>query len=1143
MRGEGYTEQTGDITLTCTGGVAPALGSVIPQITITVFYNTTVTSRLLPQASVSNAISEALLSIDEPGSGLPAPVPNFGAAAPQNLCTTPLQGCVEYVSQAPGSTVPVATDTPQGTAATTPGKNVFLGIVNANSVTFNGVPMLAPGNTGSRVFRVTNVRLNANSLYAGPFVGVVPAQAAISLTGTASASMSLSTPNVYVGYITNTLSTSAGAAPSLQQCTSQSLTPATTLSFTEIVNTAFMTRVMAQNNVLYAGQNGTPGLNGFAAQNVPGTLYNSESDFVLPIAAGQTAGLADFGTRLKAQFNNVPAGVHLFVSVSNVQNSGLPVSAPAVPGGSAANSGSTGFAQLTANETGAFSAVAATGSANSGSVPVAEIAVVNGSATAVWEVINTDPNSRDILRFAVFTTYTANPAQNSPAPGTITANLTYAPGPPSFVGSSGANASDTLSVSRFVVDENLPRNVLTVNSCSQTAAPTSTALTVTPTGASNQYTLTATVTSAGSGTLAGIVTFNENGTAIAGSTTTLSAGGTANFVATLDGGPHRLTAVFAPSNSQVFASSTSPESVLNAAAPTSTVLTATPVGGNQYKLVATVTSTTPGTLAGTVTFYDSGTSIPASTTTVTSGGTATFIASLAAATPHTLSAVFTPSNLALFAPSTSPDVSLSFDRGSANIEVSSSSFPSIAGQDVTLTANVTGAGSTPTGTVQFTDGLLPLGAAALVRGRASLTVTMTAGGIHEIVAAYSGDAVNNGASASFLQRVDRIAGSLGIATSATATFFGQAVSLTVNLAPAAPAGVAAASGTVQFQEGSTVIGAAAMSSGSATLSVSSLTTGAHQIFATYGGDANWFGLRSSTVTVTVDRSATTTTLNSLATMTAMQFTASLTPAASGGSVQFLDATGNTVLGSVLPVNGVASLSLNPAVAAQIAGHPITAVYSGSAGFAGSTSSPLVLPALRNAAGGTSPEFAPEELASLYGTRLVDNADPQADATLPQALGGLSVNIRVASGALFSAGLSYVSPSQVNFLIPPGIGPGPALVTIFRSATGALVAAIPVTIARVAPGLFTASQIVRADSGAVYLVLYGTGIRNRSDRAGVACTVNGTTLQVAYAGAQTEFPGLDQVNVLLPSGLRGPATLSVSLMVDGHPSNTVTVPLE
>ena len=58
------------------------------------------------------------------------------------------------------------------------------------------------------------------------------------------------------------------------------------------------------------------------------------------------AGLANFGTRLKAVFNNVPTGLRLYVSVANVD------APPAVPGGSAANTGTTGFAQLTATETG-----------------------------------------------------------------------------------------------------------------------------------------------------------------------------------------------------------------------------------------------------------------------------------------------------------------------------------------------------------------------------------------------------------------------------------------------------------------------------------------------------------------------------------------------------------------------------------------------------------------------------------------------------------------------------------------------------------------------------------------------------------------------------------------------------------------------
>src|SRR5260370_24300508 len=68
LRGEGYVEQVGDIALVCQGGTTPAVGAVIPQMNLTVTFNTAVTSRMLPVAGVSNAISEALLLVDEPGS-------------------------------------------------------------------------------------------------------------------------------------------------------------------------------------------------------------------------------------------------------------------------------------------------------------------------------------------------------------------------------------------------------------------------------------------------------------------------------------------------------------------------------------------------------------------------------------------------------------------------------------------------------------------------------------------------------------------------------------------------------------------------------------------------------------------------------------------------------------------------------------------------------------------------------------------------------------------------------------------------------------------------------------------------------------------------------------------------------------------
>lgn len=1034
LRGEGYTELVGDITLTCTGGTAPAIGAVIPQVSFTVSYNSAVTSRLLPQTNVSGAISEALLLVDEPNSGLPGLAPNFGSAAGQNLCTTPLQGCVEYASSVAG--VVVATDTPQGTSATTNGKNVFQGVVNGNSVTFFGIPVLAPGAAALRVFRITNVRVNANPLSGGPGPAV-PVQASILVSGATSLILNNPTPNV--GFVNSGLTASASPSTSQDQCTSLTKAPVNILTFAGNFVNSFKTRVLASGNMLYAGQGAT------STQTIPGSVYNTESNLVLPIAAGQTAGFSDYGTRLKAQFNGVPVGVHLFVSAANVQNNGLPAAVPAVIGGFAANQGITysRFAQLTANETGAFSAVAASSFApgNSGSVPVVEIPMVNGSGTAVWEVINTNPSVTETFGFAVYTSYTANFAQNSPPPGTATVNLSYAATPPSFTANNGAAASATLPIPRFVPDATSARNLLTI-------------------------------------------------------------------VASTCGGP----------------------------ASTSMALTAVSNGGaNVYSLTATVTTPSPaltGAPVGTVTFYDNGTAIGGGPVAVSSGGTANLLAILSSSS-NRLSAVFTPANIQAFTSSTSPDVLISFGRTNASMDITSNLYPSLPGQAVTFTATVSG--SAPNGIVQFTDGAQPLGSAALVGGRASFTATLTTVGVHDIFGTYGGDGGNSGVSARFGQRVERVTGTLSLIASMASADFGQSVTWTAALSPQAPAGVAAPGGTVLFQEGAAVVGSAPLSSGSATLAVSNLTVGAHQIFATYGGDANWYGVRSSAITITVNRAATATMLTSSATMTEVRLAGTLTPAANGGTVQFLDVTTNTELGTAPALNGTAALSLAPADAAKIAGHNVTAVYSGGAGFAGSTSNTLLLPALRNAAGGPSPQFAPEELVTLSGGKLADAAQPALAGALPQSLGGLSVNVADSSGAVFAAGLSYVSPSQVNFVIPPGLTRGAALVTVMRA--GVVVAALPVTLAPVAPGIF-GYQIQRADNGAVYLVLYGTGIRNRSDSAAVTCLVNGTPLPVAYAGAQPDFTGLDQVNVLLPSDL--PAkVLTVSLTVDGQASNVVT----
>jgi hypothetical protein len=482
MRGEGFTENTGDITLTCTGGVPPAVGSTVPQVNITVFYNTQFTSRLITQSGggLNNQISEALLLLDEPGSGLSAPAPGFGPQAPQNLCSTPLTGCIEFVSSVtvppPGTPpIPVATDTPQGINATTPGRNVFQGVANSDgrSVTFFGVPILAPGTTASRVIRITNARVNAQPLAGGSASGASPVQASISISGSNSLLITNSTP--IVGFVVNGLSGSVSGTAAFNQCTSVTKASVNVVRFTENFGTAFKTRVQAQSNTLYSGQGSNlgPAPN---VQNVPGAIYNSESNFIVPVPNG-TAGLADYGTRLKAQFNNVPAGAHIFVSTSNVFNNNLVVPAPTPIGGSGGNSGTVGYAQLvtgelasdSGNSSGSFlPLVTATDNGpNNGNVPIAEIPITNGSGSAVWEVVNTNPNTNETFGFGVYITYTSAVSTNSPAAGTSTVTLSYAPTPPAITAppTTGLAASSSLSIPRFAVGSIATANMFTISLC------------------------------------------------------------------------------------------------------------------------------------------------------------------------------------------------------------------------------------------------------------------------------------------------------------------------------------------------------------------------------------------------------------------------------------------------------------------------------------------------------------------------------------------------------------------------------------------------------------------------------------------------------------------------------------------------------
>ena len=166
---------------------------------------------------------------------------------------------------------------------------------------------------------------------------------------------------------------------------------------------------------------------------------------------------------------------------------------------------------------------------------------------------------------------------------------------------------------------------------------------------------------------------------------------------------------------------------------------------------------------------------------------------------------------------------------------------------------------------------------------------------------------------------------------------GQAVQFTATVSSVS------ASGTVTFIDGSTIIGTAPLSSGTATFSTNALTGGTHLITASYDGDSNNAGSASLALSQAVNRAVTTTSLlsslNPSPVGAPITLTAAVLPVAATGTIQFLD--GSTPLGSpVALVSGVASFNTS---SLSVGAHTLTASYSGDSSYAPGVSSNLSAP--------------------------------------------------------------------------------------------------------------------------------------------------------------------------------------------------------
>ena len=268
--------------------------------------------------------------------------------------------------------------------------------------------------------------------------------------------------------------------------------------------------------------------------------------------------------------------------------------------------------------------------------------------------------------------------------------------------------------------------------------------------------------------------------------------------------------------------------------------------------------------------------------------------------------------------------------------LTASANPIAAAQSVTLTASVTPAGAT--GQVQFRDGATTLGTSTLSGGAASFTASKLTAGAHPLTAVYVGDTNFDTSTSNTVNETVTSPGpspaSTTLSVSPNPASTGQTVTLSATVTPSN------APGSVQFFDGSTPLGQSAVAGGIATFQVSTFTAGTHTLTGKYLGDALIPPTPANTsspvtLTVTTGKQNTTTSLSgSVDVLTSGQsllLTATVTPAAATGDVQFADF--GTPFALVALINGTATLRTS---SLAVGPHSLSASYLGDANFNPST---------------------------------------------------------------------------------------------------------------------------------------------------------------------------------------------------------------
>ncbi len=261
----------------------------------------------------------------------------------------------------------------------------------------------------------------------------------------------------------------------------------------------------------------------------------------------------------------------------------------------------------------------------------------------------------------------------------------------------------------------------------------------------------------------------------------------------------------------------------------------------------TLTISTTGTVApgGTVYFYNGGTLIGSSTVADTSAtvGIASINDSFPASGSYPIKAVYVSTTNTQGGTATLTQVV----GATTSVLLTSSVNPVAVNGSTTLTATVSAASGTATGTITFQSNGATIGTAALNGGVAALVTSFPQPGIYKLTAVYSG----NDQSSTSNTVLETVLGTVNISltSSVNPVFLDNPTILTALLTSVVTG--AAPTGTVTFFDGSTLIGSGAVVNSAVSISVSFVYAGTHNITAVYSGSAAYSGATSPAYSQTV----------------------------------------------------------------------------------------------------------------------------------------------------------------------------------------------------------------------------------------------------------------------------------------------------